>query len=115
MLRAPAGGAVKPRAGRVLLHRLRRLLERDQHADRCTLFLHDAPKLIYVAAACVAGFYGKNDLLRLPPSLVVEEQPSIDTPVCALPGIGWTSADEAERPPLELIGVRPGEFFRVIE
>src|SRR5262245_25268330 len=60
----------------------------------------------------VAGLHGQYDLLRLTGSLlVVEVDSAIDPAISTLLLLDGSGSDEAERPPLELVGVGRCELF----
>src|SRR5215203_3259463 len=62
----------------------------------------------------LAGFDREDDLLGLAAWLVVEVDAAVDALVRALLLVGRSSADQPERPPLELVGVRAGQLGRVL-
>src|SRR5581483_2551197 len=65
----------------------------------------------------ISRLHRKDDLLggAVPRIFVVEIQAAINAPVCAFFPFQWPRPNQAERPPLKLIRIVCGEFFRARE
>lgn len=113
-MRAPGGG-VGAAGGGFGAHGLGGLLHGDQHADGGVLAVDDAVQFHDMSGGDVAGLDREDHLPGLPAVLLVEVESAVDALVRALLLLDGTRADQAERPPLELVGVRLGELGGVFD
>src|ERR1700677_4889908 len=98
----------------LFLHGLRGLVEGDQDADLGLFALDHADEIAYMADLHFASLDGDDDLLGGLVALIEEVQAPVDAFVCSLFSFLWAGTDETERPPLELVGVLPGQLRGVL-
>ena len=108
-------GIVEPGVRRLLAHGARRLLHAEQDADCGVFTLDHSAQVAHLRGGDVAGLDGEDDLFRLVAQPFVEVDATVDALVCALLAFSGPSADEAERPPLELIRVVLRQLRRIGE
>ena len=77
------------------------------------LALDDTAKIAHLGRGDVAGLDREDDLLGLVAEAFVEVDPAVDPLVRALLPFGRPGTDQAERPPLELIGIILRQLRRV--
>src|SRR5688572_10146070 len=95
-------------------HRLRWLIQGEQHTDSSFFTLDNPSKIANIRRVKLARFDGQNDLSRVARA-IVEIDSAVDTVVRTLSLLGWTRADQPERPPLKLIRVGVRQRFGVGE
>src|SRR5690349_14277377 len=104
----------KARARGLLPHGFGRLFERNENADSRVFAFNRAAQISDLRRGDVTGLHRKNDLPRLITwRAVAEVQSPINPAVSAFLLLDRTSANQAERPPLELIGIGPSQLGRV--
>jgi hypothetical protein len=79
----------------------------DQDADFCLLTIDNTHQIPDVCGVHFAGLNGEDDLLSFPLRLVMEIQAPVNPFVSTLLLFDRSGTDEAERPPLKLIGLTP--------